>query len=525
MSITLPQIKEWLSELLLDSSVMELSSDSIEILDLESNSSKVKPGSLFVAVKGVTSDGNDYLDSVVKNGASGIITSRDIFSIKSKFPEFNGFILQVSDDRASVSRLASKWFSDPTKDLFTVGITGTNGKTTTHWMIYSLFNLLNIKACRVGTLGFAYGSRESEGSLTTPDPITLHGFFSDAIANGVNVVSMECSSHALHQKRIDDILYDVSVFTNLTRDHLDYHGSMEHYAESKAHLFKLLAECQNKFNEKKGIAVINLDDEYSNFFLDKINDKKLKLFTYSSIPKNASFDSQKHFPRSLIHLSYKIISSSINSTDVEILVEDFNSPQENKFLVNAPFIAEFNIQNLLCAILSVHAYGISFEQIFNVISSIPQVPGRLESCGNDKIGVFVDYAHTPDALGKSLLALRSIAKGNLYCLFGCGGDRDKGKRPQMMSAAISVADEVIVTSDNPRTEDSKLIIDDILLGAKKLPVLVEPDRAVAIEKSLQLLKAGDILLIAGKGHENYQIIGSEKLPFSDVIEVKKFFRH
>jgi UDP-N-acetylmuramoyl-L-alanyl-D-glutamate--2,6-diaminopimelate ligase len=397
----------------------------------------------------------------------------------------------------ALSRLSALEAGDPSKKMQLVGITGTNGKTTTHWLIYHAYQTLAAPALRIGTLGaWADGCVNGPESLTTPDASLVQTYLAQALAAGVRFCVMEASSHALCQARVDHVYFDVGAFTNLTRDHLDYHGDMERYFEAKARLFDLIAAGPKSVRA----AAVNLDDPYGLRLQEKIAALKLNDFSYGRD----------------LRAAIKILSFAQTNLGSTLLLGYNNKRYELK----SHFIGDHNASNLAAAFAGLLALGFNPGEIVAALAKAPPVPGRLEPVGNAKVGVYVDYAHTPDALEKALITLRPIVKRKLWVLFGCGGDRDRGKRPQMGSIAARLADGVVVTSDNPRTEDPQKIIDDILSSGIK-PAVVEADRRIAIAKCIGLAQDGDVVLLAGKGHENYQIIGSAKLPFSDGVEAKR----
>lgn len=452
----------------------------------------MKDGSIFIAIKGAKADGHTFVEEAFANGAK-LAVVEDADCLKGK----PGVV--VNDTRATLSMLASQLYSDPSKELSIIGVTGTNGKTTTHWMIDHLLSLLGKASVRIGTIGVHAPSFSSEAALTTPDPIELHRLFRKAKDTGCEYGVMEVSSHSLDQKRVEDVSFDVAVFSNLSRDHLDYHETMLEYAEAKAKLFTLLA----KKGKGPKAAVIHSTSDWGEWFEKRALSEGCNVITYGD--------------RENCHLWIRSFEQSISGSDVVFHY------QGKDFEVETSFIGRYNVENLASAILSVVSLGFGLEEVLGVLPKIPQVPGRLESCGNAEIGTYVDYAHTPDALQNALEALRPISNGRLWAVFGCGGDRDKGKRPQMAGIASTFADRVVITSDNPRTENPNVIIADILAEGIK-PFLVEPDRERAIMKTLSSAKPGDVILIAGKGHENYQIIGTTKSYFSDQGIVRKFFK-
>lgn len=476
----------------------EIQIDSDPIFD----SRKVKPGSLFVAIPGAKHDGHEYLKQAVESGAAALIVSNlnQANKILSSIPKTCGLI-QVSDTRRALSTLSAVHFDHPSEKLFTVGITGTKGKTTTNWMIFHLLHRCGLAGLRVGTLGAsAPPIIDDQDTLTTPDAYSLQKYFRTALDAGKEAAVIEVSSHALTQARAEDIQFNVGVFTNLSRDHMDYHGDVDEYFLAKARLFELVAKSRNK---PKG-AVINLFGEYGPRMAEVATKHKLPVIT---VGEDADAEIR------LLDFKQDVKGST--------LVADISG---SKRTIRYPFIGLHNAENILCALgVCLFACGTVDEALAH-IDSIPQVPGRLEAIPAREVGIYVDYAHSPDALQRVLVAMRELLgqsgkqPGKLITVFGCGGDRDRGKRPQMGAIAAELSDTVVITSDNPRTENPQSIIDQIVQGVPKAAVkkmIVQPDRRQAIEQALRKATAGDVVIVAGKGHEQYQIIGTTKLPFSD----------
>lgn len=462
------------------------------ILDVFSSTAEPVPGGIYAAIRGTAADGHNFVEKAGQLGALAAVVEEP--SALGRMP---GIV--VSDSRAALSRLAAFFAGDPTKSLAVIGITGTNGKTTTHWLIYHALNSLGLKSIRIGTLGVeAKGAFSEEGSLTTPGPIELQRYFARALDAGCRAAVMEASSHALHQKRTANIKFDVGIFSNLTRDHLDYHKTMEDYFAAKELLFDQIAAGDSSIKA----AVINLDDDYGLKAHEKFG-RKLQDFSFGR-------DS-----RSRVRIKAFEESASGGRLTLEFEGQTLSA--------DTGFIGSHNASNLASVVGALLALGIPFGDALKAAAQAPSVPGRLESVSARGIGVFVDYAHTPDALARALSAVRQTTKGKLYVVFGCGGDRDKGKRPIMGQTAAALADRVVITSDNPRTEDPQAIISEIQAAVPE-PFLVDPDRRSAITKTLSSANAGDVILIAGKGHEDYQILGKEKIHFSDQEVVREYFR-
>jgi UDP-N-acetylmuramoyl-L-alanyl-D-glutamate--2,6-diaminopimelate ligase len=463
-------------------------SASADILctSLVASSSAVLPGGLFVAVRGVSADGHSFVGDAFSKGALGAVVEDP--SVLQGRP---GIV--VSNTRRALSRLASWMYGEPSRDLSCIGVTGTNGKTTANWIIYHVLNQIGGGCQRIGTLGSEIMGRNPEvGALTSPDPISVQRMLDEARRLGAKNSVLETSSHALDQARVEDVQFDVGIFSNLTRDHLDYHKTFERYFEAKRHLFELLAGSPKS---TKG-AVINADDEYGRRLLADLPALGLNDWSFGSSQRAA----------------LQIETIEERADQMVIVLDDTRAAE--RVSIAAPFIGRHNAENLVAAYGACRALGYLPAAILPAFSRIPQVPGRLERVGDAGPRVFVDYAHTPDALMRALEAVRPTTQGELWVVFGCGGDRDRGKRPEMASIASEYADQVVITSDNPRSESPHAIINDILAGATT-PRIVEVDRRTAIEEAISQASPSDTVVIAGKGHEDYQIVGSEKIYFSD----------
>ncbi|MSQ80702.1 MAG: UDP-N-acetylmuramoyl-L-alanyl-D-glutamate--2,6-diaminopimelate ligase [Candidatus Methylopumilus sp.] len=458
--------------------------------DISNDSRHLKKNSLFLAYPGAHSDGRTYIAEALKKGVKAILYEKRNFSWQKSW---NVDHYAVNDLKDKEGEIAHVFFKEPSKKLLTIGITGTNGKTScAHW-IAEIQNLLGKKAGLIGTLGYGYKKLKTH-AYTTPDAISIHRILKQFKTKKIKSAVMEVSSHALSQGRVNGILFDVAVFTNLSRDHLDYHLNFKNYFNEKKKLFH--------FASLK-VAVINIDDVYG---------KKLKL--------------------SLIKNKKKVLTYGIKSGDIRAThIQYFNSStifqmhfKKEIYEVKAPIVGEFNVYNLLAVISSLIASGYSMQKIVKQVSHISQVPGRMEKLGTKQTPkIFIDYAHTPDALRKALKTLKDKTDGKLICVFGCGGNRDVGKRKDMAKAASDLADTNFITSDNPRNENPKKIIDEISKYMKG-PYSVEIDRHKAIEKAINYAKKDDVVLIAGKGHEKYQEIKGVKYPFSDQKHARKVLK-
>jgi UDP-N-acetylmuramoyl-L-alanyl-D-glutamate--2,6-diaminopimelate ligase len=451
------------------------------VSDITDDSRRVTREGLFIAVKGSERDGHAYLEAAKNAGASVAIVED---ARATTLPA-----IVIRNGRVAAATAASAAFDFPVRQMRLVGVTGTNGKSTTVHIIRHLLDRPDARAASIGTVGVLVGSEGTplldDPGLTTPGPVELQRILRQAVDAGVRDVAMEVSSHALDQRRVDGIAFETVVFTNLTRDHLDYHKSMEAYLAAKVRLIEHLTP--------HGTIVVNADDP-----------------AWRALTTNRRRVSFSTRVGAEVHAS-EITFSPTGSTWRLAIHEDSET-------VTLPLIGDFNVSNALGAAGAAYALGMRVEEIARRLSSVPQVPGRLEVIHRSPT-VLRDYAHTPDALERAISAVRPFTKGQLIAVFGCGGDRDKGKRPQMGAVAERLADHVIVTSDNPRTEDPERIIDDIEAGMQGGKHERIEDRRAAIGLALDRAGAGDVVLLAGKGHENYQIRGTEKLPFDERVVV------
>jgi len=448
------------------------------VVGVSDDSRAVRDGFLFVAVRGSERDGHDFLDAAAKAGARAAIVQD---ASQTALPA-----LVVNDGRRAAAVVGAAAYGFPARELQLAGVTGTNGKTTTVNMLRHLLDPGDGSSASLGTLGVLVGSDgeplEGGGGLTTPGPIELQRVFRALIDRGVKRVAMEVSSHSLDQRRVEGVFFDVVTFTNFTRDHLDYHGSMDAYFTAKARLLDHLLP--------HGVVVYNADDEaWSRLKTDR------RRVAFSKRVKTAEVHAEevRYHPRGS---EWTLVLGS------------------ERVAVRLPLIGDFNIINALGAAASAFALGISSSRIGERLTTMPQVPGRLEVLRDDPT-VLRDYAHTPDALERALDAVRPFTPERLIVVFGCGGDRDRGKRPQMGAIAEAKADLAIVTSDNPRTEDPEAIIDDIEKGMTSNTHERIEDRRAAIERALELATPRDVIVLAGKGHETYQVRGTTKLPFDE----------
>jgi UDP-N-acetylmuramoyl-L-alanyl-D-glutamate--2,6-diaminopimelate ligase len=458
----------------------------VPLADLTADSRTVKMGSIFVAYPGTVLDGRRYIAEAIARGATAVLWEHTGFVWDERWEIPN---LGVDNLRARISEIAGHVYGNPSETLWMAGVTGTNGKTSVSQWIAAASDALGRRSAVIGTLGNGLVGERVEAKNTTPDPILLQRLLADYLRRGARNVAMEVSSHGLDQGRVAGIKFDAAVFTNLTRDHLDYHQTMEAYAEAKFQLFTM-----------RGLkhAVVNLDDRVGASFAQRLAASGIELITYGTGSKA------------------RLIASRIGLSEagVRFHVEgEYGSAD-----VHAGVLGAFNVSNLLAVLGALIAQGISFEQAVGAVSALAPVPGRLERVGGGAAPlVVIDYAHTPDALDKALTALKpTVAAGHrLVCVFGCGGDRDPGKRALMGQAAARLADEIVVTSDNPRGEDPHGIIQQILTGIPAGRAEAIEDRQVAIFTAVHHARAGDVVLLAGKGHETYQEIAGVRHPFND----------
>lgn len=459
------------------------------VASITDDSRSVMSGSLFIAVKGERVDGHNFVDLAIKGGASAVVAQNPVET--GSVP-----LVRVADSRKALGLIGSRFYGDPSKSLAMIGITGTNGKTTTTYLCKALLEGIGRKVGLVGTVAYQIGSETVPASHTTPGALELQSLLAKMRRAGLDSVVMEVSSHALAMDRTVGCEYDAAVFTNLTQDHLDYHLTMDEYFQAKLRLFTGLGG-----GEKTGQrAIVNMDDPFGARICAAC---RAPVWGYAV---NGSAD-----------LKAENVRLSMNGTRFTAATPAGTFPVESRL------VGEHNVYNLLGAIgVALHA-GATCDQIRESVSRVPNVPGRFESvqAGQDFV-VVVDYAHTEDALVRLLSAAKAISPNRIITVFGCGGDRDRGKRPKMGRAAVASSDIVVLTSDNPRTEDPMAILREVEIGVQEalqqrsqVEYRLVPDRKEAIGVAVRLARKGDIVLIAGKGHEDYQIIGTRKIHFDD----------
>ncbi len=507
---------------------------------LSLNSKKIHEDYLFLACAGVghaSQHGIAYAGEAINLGATCIAwePTTEVNSMPATCPveKADAYVdvplIQVEALHEKVGEIASRFYQHPSRSLNVIGITGTNGKTSTAHFIAQLIHGMEAVPCSsiavIGTLGNGFYGQLEQSTHTTPDAVTLQELIAKYRDAQAETLVMEVSSHALSQGRVNGVAFDCAIFTNLTRDHLDYHGDMKSYADEKLKLFH--------FSSLKQV-IVNQDDAFADVILDSLKADSLRNELAAS--DSAVSESEKV---SLVGYSQKDKSADFYASDIQLSSDGISFAlhvKEAVFTVKTHLVGDFNVENLLAAIAALHSQGYEINTIVANVEKLTVVPGRMEkiilakhevqkdAARADLPLIVVDYAHTPDALDKALCALKAHTKGKLICLFGCGGDRDKGKRPLMAKIAQQQADRIVVTSDNPRTESAEQIIEEIISGFDNLDnVVTEIDREKAIHLTLQSMTADDVVLIAGKGHEDYQEINGQRLPFSDKDGVLSFY--
>lgn len=479
---------------------------NVAITHLVTDSRAVGQGDTFVAYPGEKADGRQFIAQAIARGANAVIWEAQHFAWDDAWQIPN---LAVSDLRHKAGWLADAVYGSPSEKLWLVGITGTNGKTSTsHWIAHVL-NEAGKKCALVGTLGNGFIGDLQPSANTTPDAIRVHGLFADYLHAGAQAVAMEVSSHALAQGRVNGARFDVALLTNLSRDHLDYHGNMESYAASKRKLLDW---------EHLQYAVLNLDDAFGAELSEQLQDNGTEVVGYGL--SDAALQLAERLGLRMVYGNLAQMGGDGMRLDVH---SSWGAAQ-----INSTLVGRFNAANLLGALAVLLVSGVELADAAQSLGKVEAVAGRMQRVGGaGQPTVIVDYAHTPDALEKVLLALREVsdsASGSLICVFGCGGDRDRGKRPMMGLVAEKFSDRCIVTSDNPRSEDPQHIIAEIVGGmnANNHEIIVE--RAAAIERAIGLARQRDTVLVAGKGHEDYQEIGGVRHPFSDVTVAEHALR-
>ncbi len=452
-----------------------------EIKNIEIDSRKVTKDTLFVCIKGINVDGHEYIDSAIKNGASAIVVQG-----QKDYSHLGVTVISAKNTREALSILSSKLNNNPTDDFKLIGVTGTNGKTSTTYFVEQISRALNKKTGVIGTTGALINGEQIDFSFdtsTTPDAHHLQSVFGTMRDEKCESVVMEVTSQGLHQKRVFGSKFNVAVFTNLTQDHLDYHGTMEEYFNAKFSLFEMSDKKVVNIDDEYGMKIANMCKDVLTISLEKDADLQAKNIEYTG--EGSTFD-----------IIYKGNTKSVK--------------------INTP--GKFTVYNVLCAIGALVQVGEDFDAVVKALSSISGVRGRIQSVQNNLgISVLVDYAHTPDGLVNIINSVREFTKGRVITVFGCGGDRDRTKRPIMAEITSRLSDVAIVTSDNPRTEDPEFIVNEVATGLhKEREHYIIIDRKEAIFKAIEMAKENDSVIVAGKGHEDYQIIGTTKIHFDDV---------
>jgi len=449
----------------------------IDIKNMEFDSRKVVPGTLYIALKGERFDGHDFIPEAVRRGAVAVVTERQT---DVTVPQ-----IVVSDTRRTMGVLGRRFYAD-VENMDMIGITGTNGKTTTAFLVHSILGHAGQKPGLIGTILYIIGEEHIKAVRTTPESLDVFKMIHACREHGGRALVMEVSSHALSLQRVDELRFRTAVFTNFSQDHLDFHGTMDAYKRSKLHLFDLLVP--------DGVAVYNADDEVSSDIMQR------------DLPNRLSFGVEER-----ADVRAALIDDTTEGVTLDIEYQD------RRCRVTSSLIGTYNVYNIAAAFATGIALGISQDTIVKGIEDLKKIPGRMERVIDD---IFIDYAHTPLALEHALQALRKYTDSRLIVVFGCGGDRDRTKRPLMGAIASRLSDLVVITTDNPRSEAPRQIIDDILQGTDRTNVTVIPDRRQAISHAVTHKQPGDVVLIAGKGHENYQIINGRVMTFDDAEVVR-----
>ena len=476
-----------------------------QIRGAQYDSRRVSPGDIFVAMRGGSTDGNRFVETALQQGAAAIVTdSSEVFDrLQRDRPNLPAAL--VAHGRRALAEVSAAVFEHPERKLKLSAVTGTNGKTTTTFLLEQLLASVGRKSVLLGTIETHVAGEVRPTDHTTPESRDIYAIFAEGVKAGCTEAVMEMSSHALEQERVWGLPVDVAIYTNLTQDHLDFHGTMEAYALAKAKIFVGVGAPPPR------VAVVNVDDPYSSVMVKAFRGELM--MTYGVQQQYAAYRAMN-------------VRLAAGATDFV-----FHTP-EGPIRLNSQLTGQVNVSNLLASSCAALARGLTLEQIAAAVPALRQVPGRFEVVpGSQQAGftVVVDYAHTPDALLNLMQLARNLVKphnGRVITMFGCGGDRDRTKRPKMGRAAAEGSDLVIVTSDNPRSERPSAIIDEILPGVRETntPCIVEEDRRAAIERTIRSAKAGDIVLLAGKGHEKVQIFATDAIPFDDVAEASRILQ-
>lgn len=463
-----------------------------EITGVALDSRRVRRGDLFAALRGENFDGHQFIAQAVDNGAAAILSEEEEKVAKAT-------VVRVADTRKALAEVSDIFYDSPSRKLKLAGVTGTNGKTTVAFLLQHLLGGGGRRSGLIGTVHYSIGDRILPAERTTPEACDIQRMLGEMVDAGCRSAIMEVSSHALVQHRVHGVRFAAGIFTNLTQDHLDYHSTMKAYFEAKVLLFEQMAGWRERGETEEPVAVINLDDRHGALLADRFRNR-LRIATFG-------FSARADFRASNLHMETGGTSYQLDA-------------RGRSYLVRVPLIGRFNVYNSLAALATASQIGGGLRNAVQGLARAPQVPGRLQKVpAKRKFQVFIDYAHTPDALEKALQTLKELVRGRLLVVFGCGGDRDKAKRPLMGKAAARAADLIILTNDNPRREDPEAILKEIKQGVGSRTCEVVPDRRQAIERVVELAADGDMILVAGKGHEKVQEFADHSVPFDDYAEV------
>ena len=484
-----------LKDILNDRDVVAITGTAeLQVSGISYDSRKVQQGHLFVALKGEKADGHSYIEGAVKKGAIAVIHEEEVAG-REALSNFASFI-RVRDSRQALSYAANAWYHRPSESMTVIGVTGTNGKTTTTYILKSILEHWGKKVGLIGTIQYLIGDAVFPATHTTPESLEFQALLHDMLAAGCSHVVTEVSSHALSQKRVDGTLFKAGIFTNLTRDHLDFHGTMDDYFLSKRRFFAELLD-------RNAVSVINHDDPWGRKLAENGH---AHAYTYG-------LEAGADLMASEINTSFEGLKFRISTRG--------RSYEALSALVGLP-----NVYNILAAAGAAASVGVPWDVVLEGITKAPAIRGRFEKVdAGQKFLAVVDYAHTEDALERLIYTSRGLTKGRIITVFGCGGDRDRGKRPRMGAIATRLSDFVIITSDNPRSEKPENIIKEVEAGAARRNYLLEPDRKEAIRRAVLMAEENDVVLIAGKGHEVCQEIGGKRFPCNDREIVEESIRH
>lgn len=453
------------------------------MINIKTDSRKVKPGDIFVALRGIVGDGHDFIPQAIKNGASKIIAEEGTYDVPYEI---------VPDTREYLNNYLKENYNKYLNEMHIIGITGTNGKTTTAYLIYDALNKLDKKCCYMGTVGYFRDKKICDLPNTTPEVTEIYDMLIDAYDLGYKYAVIEASSEGLLHRRLENVPFEYAIFTNLTQDHLNIHGTMENYARCKQKLFNQI--------RPNGKAIINFDDPNKNLFLFDYNDN----ITYGFTGGNYHITD---YQMSIMGSNFTFISDGVKQN------------------IKVPLIGKYNIYNVLVTIIVLNYLGITYYDIYDVLLNINMPAGRMDMVEYQNNRIIVDYAHTPDAVLNVISTVKEVCEGKIYTVFGCTGDRDRTKRPIMTKIVTDLCDKAIITSDDLHNEDPKQIVNDMISGLTNSNYIIEMDRRKAIIEGINLLKTNDVLLILGKGHEQAIIVKDNKrIPFNDKTEVLKYLQ-